>query len=61
MKKYPVWAFFATIVFGFIGILIDTNFNLGGSFGVITAIATMGACIIAAMDGTDSDDEGDQK
>lgn len=50
---FYVGAFFATIVLGFAATLLDSNVGMGGNFGVIVAIAVMGAFILYAIDKRD--------
>lgn len=45
-----VIAIIATIVFGYVGIIIGAMFNLEGYLGVIFSIATMGALILHAIE-----------
>jgi len=49
MRKI-ITAIIATIVFGYIGIIIGAAINLEGYLGVIFAIATMGAFILHAIE-----------
>ena len=45
-----ITAIIATIVFGYIGIIIGAMLNLEGYLGIIFAIATMGAFILHAIE-----------
>ena len=45
-----VLAIIATIVFGYIGIIIGAMLNLEGYLGIIFSIATMGAFILHAIE-----------
>ena len=49
MKKIAN-AIIATILFGYVGIIIGAMLNLEGYLGVIFAIATMGAFILHSIE-----------
>ncbi len=49
MRKIIV-AIIATILFGYVGIIIGAMFNLEGYLGVIFSIATMGAFILHSIE-----------
>ena len=49
MRKIII-AIIATIVFGYIGIIIGAMLNLEGYLGIIFAIATMGAFILHTIE-----------
>lgn len=45
-----VIAIIATIIFGYIGIIIGAMFNLEGYLGIIFSVATMGAFILHSIE-----------
>ena len=49
MKKIAI-AIIATILFGYVGIIIGAMLNLEGYMGVIFAISTMGAFILHSIE-----------
>ena len=53
--KSAVTAFFLTVFFSFIGLLIDSNIGMDGNFSVVIAIAVMGSFVVYSLNKNDDD------
>ena len=57
--KMAVAAFLLTVVFSFIGMIIDSNIELDGNFSVVIAIAVMGSFVVYSLNKNDNKHDND--
>lgn len=54
--KMAVAAFLLTVVFSFIGMIIDSNIELDGNFSVVIAIAVIGSFVVYSLNKNDNNE-----
>ena len=59
--KSAVTAFFLTVFFSFIGMIIDGNVGMDGNFSVVIAIAVMGSFVVYSLNKNDDDNNDDKE